>query len=100
MCWTERPARRRLMARCRAESSSFMMSSVGRPLTVARGGRCRPSRMARKADACAKGSDSVTKVRDAVSDQEDEALAMRCRKKVHDALSVRTYFPAFESFRS
>jgi hypothetical protein len=45
--------------------------------------------MARKADACAKVTDSVTKVRDAVSAQEAAKVAMRCRKKVHDALSVR-----------
>src|SRR5438045_168888 len=39
MYLTERPARRRLMARCRAVSSSFMVSSAVRPLPVARGGR-------------------------------------------------------------
>jgi hypothetical protein len=47
MGWMERPARRRLMARGRAERSSFMMSAVGRPRAVARGGRWRPTRMAR-----------------------------------------------------
>jgi hypothetical protein len=47
--------------------------------------------MARKTDGGAKVNGSVTKVRDAVSAQEAEKFAMRCRTKVHDALSVRRY---------
>jgi len=45
--------------------------------------------MTGKTGGCAKGGRSVTEVRDAVSAQEVEKFAMRGRKKVHDALSVR-----------
>src|SRR5947209_1801349 len=82
MCLTARPARRRLMARWRAASSSCMVSSAVRPLAVARGGRCRPNEGPRKGPKDA----SMCRLRQ----EAQRGRVASASAKLHDALSAKT----------
>src|SRR5262245_21563884 len=68
-----------------------MVSSAVRPLAVPRGGRFRYDSEPGTDSAAGGGSDSTTNLHDALSHRQHKSSTMRCQKKLHDALSVRTY---------
>src|SRR5262245_10495269 len=88
MAWTGRPARRRLMARWRAASSSCMATSAARPPAVARGGSCTSGLGARSHPGARGRRRTGTGRNDAASAPNARTGTMRCRSKGSDALSV------------
>src|SRR5262249_55927296 len=69
------------------------VSSAERPLAVACGGRSRPDRTSEGKRAGQSAVGPATALHDGLSLLSDESSTMRCRKNLHDALSVRIYAP-------
>src|SRR5438552_19023546 len=68
-----------------------MLSSAVRPLVVARGGRFRHDSEPGADSVAGGGGGSATNLHGALSHRQDKNSTMRCQKKLHDALSVRSY---------